>query len=51
MRHAYTILVEIPEGKKLRGRSSCTWNDNNNVYVKEMGYKVVGWIYLAQSRV
>jgi hypothetical protein len=51
MKHSYKILVGIPEGKKLLRRSSCVWNDNINVAVKEMGYRVVGWTYLAQRRV
>jgi hypothetical protein len=46
----YKILVENIDGKKkLFGRLRCSWEDNNNKYVKEMLYEDMDWIKLAQD--
>jgi hypothetical protein len=37
MRNAYKILVRKPEGKRLLGRPSHTWEDNITTYLREMG--------------
>jgi hypothetical protein len=49
MRNAYNILVGKPEGKKPFGRPRCRW-DNIRMDVREIGWKVVEWMHLAQDR-
>jgi hypothetical protein len=39
-----------PEGSRLLGRPSNRWKDNNNVDVKEVGWKSVNLINLDQDR-
>jgi hypothetical protein len=50
MRNAYKILVEKPEGKRQLGRPRRRWVDNIKMALREIGMKVVDWIYLAQDR-
>jgi hypothetical protein len=50
MRHAYNILVEIPEGKRQLGRPGLRWEDNIRMDLRETGSYVVGWMHLAQDR-
>jgi len=47
---AYSLLVEISGGKRPPRRPQHRWKDNIKIYLKEIGWKVVGWIFLAQNR-
>jgi hypothetical protein len=50
MRNVHGILVGIPEGKRPRGRPRCRWENNIRMGLREIGWKVVEWMYLAQDR-
>jgi hypothetical protein len=50
MRNAYKILVRKPDGKRPLGRSRHRWEDNIRVDLREIGWKDVDWIHLAQDR-
>jgi hypothetical protein len=50
MKNAYKILVREPEGKTPPGRSRCRWEDNIRMYLREIGWKSVDWIHVAQDR-
>jgi hypothetical protein len=45
-RNAYRILVGKPGGKTPRRR----WVDNFKMDLREIGWSVMDWIYLAQDR-
>jgi hypothetical protein len=45
-RNMYSLLV----GKRPLGRPRCTWIDDINMDLLEMGLNVVDWIGLAQDR-
>jgi hypothetical protein len=45
-RNAYRILV----GKRPLGRPRCRWMDNIKIDLREIGWDVMDWIYLAQDR-
>jgi hypothetical protein len=45
---AYKVLVGKPEGKRSRGRSRHRWEDNI-MNLREVGWKGVDWIQLAQD--
>jgi hypothetical protein len=47
---AYSVLVEISGGKRPPGRPQHGWKANIKIYLKEIGWEVVGWIFLAQDR-
>jgi hypothetical protein len=47
---AYGVLVGIPEGKRPFGRHRRRWEDNIQMNLKEIGWKSVDWIRLAQDR-
>ena len=49
-RNACSILLGKLEGKKLLGRFRQKWKDNIKMYFKEIGWKGIGWINLAQGR-
>jgi len=49
MRNAYNILVGKPELKKQFGRSKGRWEDNIRIDVREIWWKAVDWIHLAQD--
>jgi hypothetical protein len=52
MRNSYNIImVEKPEGKRQLGRPKCRWEDNIRMYLRAVGWEVVGWMRLAQDRV
>jgi hypothetical protein len=36
-RNAYSVLVRKPEGKKAPGRPERRWEDNNKIYLREIG--------------
>jgi hypothetical protein len=40
MRNAYSILLSKSEGKRPHGRSRCRWEDNIEIYLREMGWDV-----------
>jgi hypothetical protein len=46
---AYEILVGKPEHKNRLGRLRRTWEDSTIMDLKELGYKDVDCIYLAQD--
>jgi hypothetical protein len=48
-RGAYRVLVGHPEGRRQVERHCRTWY-NIKMYIKEIGWKGVGWILLAQDR-
>jgi hypothetical protein len=50
MRNAYRILVGKRERKRLLGRQKRRWVDNNKIYLRDVGWDVMGWIDLAQNR-
>jgi len=41
---------EKPEGQKLFPRFNCGWEDNINLYLKEVEWTFVGWILRAQDK-
>jgi len=43
-------LVEKPEGKRPLGRYSRRWEVNIRMDLREIGWKGVDWIHLAQER-
>ena len=47
----YRVLVGKLEVKRQLGRPSCIWEDNIKMYVKEVGWRSMDWIDLAQDRV
>jgi hypothetical protein len=49
-RVVYRVLVGTPEGKSQLGRPRCRWKDNIKIYLKEIGWHGVVWIYLAEDR-
>jgi hypothetical protein len=49
-RNTYKMLVKKPEGKKPFGRLRCRWEDNIKMDLKEIDWKDVNWIHLAQDR-
>jgi hypothetical protein len=48
-KHAYSILVGKPEGKKLLRRSRSTWEDNIKMGTGEIEWGDMDWINLAQD--
>jgi hypothetical protein len=47
---AYRVLVGKPEGRRLLGRSTHRWVDNNKMNLRDVGWEGVDWIRLAQDR-
>jgi hypothetical protein len=47
MRYAQNILVGKPEEKRQHGRPRHRWEDNIIMDLREIGWEVVDWIYLA----
>jgi hypothetical protein len=43
-------LVGKSEGKTLLGRPRCRWEDNIKIYLRELGWGGIDWIYLPQNR-
>jgi hypothetical protein len=46
----YRALVGKPEGRKPLERPRRRWKDNIRMNLREMGYKCVDWMELAQDR-
>jgi hypothetical protein len=46
----YSILVRIPEGKRLLKKPRHKWEDNIRMDVRESGWENVEWIHLVQDR-
>jgi hypothetical protein len=49
-RSAYRILVEKPEGKRPLRRFRRRWEDNIRMDFREIGWRGMDWIHLAQDR-
>jgi hypothetical protein len=50
-RNSYKVLVGKPKGKRRFERPRCRLEDNIKMGLKDIGYKDVDWISLAQDRV
>jgi hypothetical protein len=50
IRNAYKILVRKPEGNRPFGRPRHKWEGNIRMDLREIGWKVVDWVHLAQDR-
>ena len=46
----YRVLVGKSEGKRQLGRPRHSWEDNIKVYIHEVSWEDMNWIYLAQDR-
>ena len=49
-RGVYRVLVGKPEGRRPLGRSRRRWEDNIRMDLREVGYRCVDWMELAQDR-
>jgi hypothetical protein len=49
-RNVYSLLVEMPKGKRTLGRPRRRWIDNSEMDLLEVGLSIVDWIGLAQDR-
>jgi hypothetical protein len=49
-RNAYRILVGKPEGKRPLGRHRHRRGYNYKICLREIGWRCMSWIYLAQDR-
>jgi len=45
-RNAYRVLVGRSEEEKLLGGTRCGWGGSIKLYLKEMGWESMKWIYL-----
>jgi hypothetical protein len=50
VRGAYNILVGRPEGRRPLERPRRRWEDNIKMDLREIGFRDVDWIHLAQDR-
>jgi hypothetical protein len=50
-RGVYRFLVWRPEGKRLLGRPTCSWEDNIKMDLMEIWINGAKWTQLAQDRV
>jgi hypothetical protein len=50
MRNECNILVGKPERKRPLGRPRCRWGTNIRIDLREIGWKVVGWMRPAEDR-
>jgi hypothetical protein len=48
-RNACGLLVGKPEGKRPLGRPKHRWVDNNEMYLRQIGFSGVGCIILVQD--
>jgi hypothetical protein len=46
----YKVLVGKPEGKRPLGRPRRKWEDGFRMDLREIGWRSVNWIQLAQDR-
>jgi hypothetical protein len=49
MRNVYKVLVGKSEGTRQFGRSRRRWEDNITIDLREIGWKVVDWMHLAED--
>jgi hypothetical protein len=49
IRNTYKILARKREGSKRRSRTRCRWEDNIRMDLREIGWKDVYWMSLAQG--
>jgi hypothetical protein len=49
-RHAYSVLVGIPQGNGLLQRPRHRWEDNIQMYLREIRWGAVNWIHLTSER-
>jgi hypothetical protein len=49
-RNVYRIFVGKRKGKRPLGRLSRRWEDNINMYLRDVGWGEMDWIDLAQDR-
>jgi hypothetical protein len=49
-RNACRVLVGKPEGKRPLGRPRHRWEDNMKMYLREIGWRGMDWIDVAQDR-
>jgi hypothetical protein len=49
-RRVYRVLVGKPEGKRPLGRPRRRWEDRIRMDLREIGWRSVEWIQLAQDR-
>jgi DNA modification methylase len=45
MRKAYKILIGKPEVERLHVSPRLRWGDNIKIYVREIGFYLVDWIF------
>jgi hypothetical protein len=50
MRNTYKIFIGKPERKRPRGRPRRRWEDNIRMNLKEIAWRDVDWMHLAQVR-
>jgi hypothetical protein len=50
MRNLSSVLVGKPEGKRPFGRPRYRWEDNIRMDLREIVWKGVNWMHLAQDR-
>jgi hypothetical protein len=50
IRKACKTVIEKFEGKRSLERSKCRWEDYIKIDLKELSYKVEGWVRRAQER-
>jgi len=48
IRNTCNISVRRTEGKISLGKPRCTWEDNTIINLRDIGWKVVDWIHMAQ---
>jgi hypothetical protein len=48
--NAYRILVGKPEGRTPLGRPRRKWEDNIKMDLREIGWRGMDWIHVAQDR-
>jgi hypothetical protein len=49
MRNVHKILVGMPEGKR-PVRTMCKWEDNIKMDIREIRFKGVDWIHIAEDK-
>jgi hypothetical protein len=49
-RNVYKVLVGKPEGKRPLGRPRRRWENGIRIDLREIGWRSVDWIHLAQDR-